>query len=238
MLDIAEAKSRMIDAQLRRRGISNVSVLRAMEAVPRERFVAPGSEEFAYEDSPLMIGQGQTISQPYIVALMLQHAAIEPDDIVLEVGTGSGYAAAVMSQLAKHVSTIERHASLTEMAQSRFRELGYDNIEAKTGDGTKGWPEAGPFGAILVAAAAGDIPVALTEQLDIGGRLIIPVGDTQPQRLLKVTRTSATTFEEQDLGGVLFVPLVGAPATGSRKDTQQQALDSETSLQALLAAGA
>lgn len=212
MLDIAQARSRMIDAQLRRRGISAASVLSAMEAVPRERFVEPGSEEFAYEDSPLLIGEGQTISQPYIVALMLQHAAIQHDDIVLEIGTGSGYAAAVMSRLAKHVFTIERHASLTESATSRFRTLDYGNITARTGDGTKGWPEAGPFSAILVAAAGGDIPVALTEQLAIGGRLVIPIGAAEPQRLLKVTRTSATTFEEKDLGGVVFVPLVGAHA--------------------------
>ena len=212
MLDIADARRRMIDVQLQRRGISEVSVLRAMEIVPRERFVEPGSEQFAYEDSPLMIGEGQTISQPYIVALMLQHAAIQTDDIVLDVGTGSGYAAAVISRLAKRVFTIERHARLAETATSRFRTLGCDNIEVRTGDGTKGWPEAGPFNAILVAAAGSDIPIALTEQLDIGGRLIIPVGAAEPQRLLKVTRTSATTFEEQDLGGVVFVPLVGAAA--------------------------
>jgi protein-L-isoaspartate(D-aspartate) O-methyltransferase len=238
MLDIAQAKTRMIDAQLRRRGISNAAVLRAMDAVPRERFVEPGSEEFAYEDSPLMIGEGQTISQPYIVALMQQHAAIEPDDVVLEVGTGSGYAAAVMSRLAKHVFTIERHPSLAETAESRFRKLGYSNIAVRTGDGTKGWPEAGPFSAILVAAAGGDIPVALTEQLDIGGRLIIPVGRAEPQRLLKVTRTSATTFEEQDLGGVVFVPLVGAPAAGSGRAANPAVFDKEMSLQTLIAAQA
>jgi protein-L-isoaspartate(D-aspartate) O-methyltransferase len=198
----------MIDAHLRRRGITNERVLEAMADVPRERFVAPGFEEFSYEDSPLAIGEGQTISQPYIVALMLQEADIDPDDIVLEVGTGSGYAAALMSRLAKHVYTIERHQSLGETARKRLAADGYDNVEVKIADGTKGWPEIGPFNAILVAAGGANIPIPLTEQLDIGGRLIIPIGERDSQRLIKVTRTSATTFQEEDLGNVVFVPLV------------------------------
>lgn len=207
MVDLIRAKDRMIDAQLRRRGITDERVLKAMAEVPRERFVAPGFEEFSYEDSPLAIGEGQTISQPYIVALMLQEAGIEPDDIVLEVGTGSGYAAAVMGRLARHVYTIERRQSLGETARKRLAD-GYDNVQVRIGDGTGGWPEAGPFNAILVAAGGASIPVPLTEQLDIGGRLIIPVGDQDMQRLIKVTRTSARAFQEEDLGGVIFVPLV------------------------------
>ena len=220
MVDLIRAKDRMIDAQLRRRGITDESVLEAMARVPRERFVAPGFEEFSYEDSPLAIGEGQTISQPYIVALMLQEAAIEPDDIVLEVGTGSGYAAAVMGRLAGHVYTIERHRSLGETARQRLAAGGFDNVEVKIGDGTKGWPEAGPFSAILVAAGGTSIPVALTEQLDIGGRLIIPVGQRDSQRLIKVTRTSAKTFQEEDLGGVIFVPLVSDADTATSRPMQ------------------
>jgi protein-L-isoaspartate(D-aspartate) O-methyltransferase len=220
MVDLIRAKDRMIDAQLRRRGITDERVLEAMARVPRERFVAPGFEEFSYEDSPLAIGEGQTISQPYIVALMLQEAAIEPDDIVLEVGTGSGYAAAVMGRLAGHVYTIERHQSLAETARQRLAAGGHDNVEVKIGDGTKGWPDVGPFSAILVAAGGTSIPVPLTEQLDIGGRLIIPVGERDSQRLIKVTRTSAKTFQEEDLGGVIFVPLVSDADAGTDRRTQ------------------
>jgi protein-L-isoaspartate(D-aspartate) O-methyltransferase len=225
MVDLARAKDRMIDAQLRRRGISDERVLAAMADVPRERFVAPGLEELSYDDRPLAIGEGQTISQPYIVALMLQEATIEPDDIVLEVGTGSGYAAAVMGRLAKQVYTIERHKSLGEAARKRLA-AGYGNIEVKIGDGTKGWPETGPFGAILVAAGGATIPVSLTEQLDIGGRLIIPVGDRHSQRLIKVTRTSAKTHRQEDLGGVIFVPLIGE-ADGTLESGRSRAKPSD-----------
>lgn len=219
MFDLIGAKDRMIDAHLRRRGITDDRVLEAMAAVPRERFVPPALTEFAYEDSPLPIGDGQTISQPYIVALMLQEAAIKADDVVLEVGTGSGYAAAVMSRLAKHVYTIERHTSLGEAARERFSANGYDNVEVKIGDGTRGWPAAGPFSAILVAAGGTSIPAPLTEQLDMGGRLIIPIGGRGSQRLIKVTRTGANTFQDEDLGGVVFVSLVSdgnpeGPAAG------------------------
>ncbi|WEX74239.1 protein-L-isoaspartate(D-aspartate) O-methyltransferase [Sinorhizobium numidicum] len=209
MPDLSRVRDRMIDLHLARRGISNPDVIEAMRIVPREAFVDPGYEEFAYEDSPLSIGHGQTISQPYIVALMAEKAELEPGDIVLEIGTGSGYAAAVMSRIAAHVYSIERHAPLAKAARKRFAELGYDNIDVRVGDGTNGWAEVGPFDAIVVAAAGPEVPRALKEQLDLGGHMIIPVGQQDEQRLLKITRVNATTFEEQDLGGVRFVPLIG-----------------------------
>ncbi|RUU35373.1 protein-L-isoaspartate(D-aspartate) O-methyltransferase [Mesorhizobium sp. M6A.T.Ca.TU.002.02.2.1] len=222
MLDLPDARNRMVEVHLSRRGIHDHEVLEAMREVPREAFVAPGFEEFAYEDGPLPIAEGQTISQPYIVALMIEMAEIGPGDHVLEVGTGSGYAAAVMSRIVERVYTIERHAGLAETARQRFEELGYNNIEVRTGDGTKGWPDAAPFDAILVAAGGPGAPLALQEQLDVGGRLIIPVGDEpHDQRLLKVTRTGAATYSEEDFGGVRFVPLIGEqgwPENGSLAD--------------------
>ncbi|RWO52761.1 MAG: protein-L-isoaspartate(D-aspartate) O-methyltransferase [Mesorhizobium sp.] len=220
MLDLSHARNRMVEVHLSRRGIHDREVLEAMREVPREAFVAPGFEEFAYEDGPLPIAEGQTISQPYIVALMIEMAEIGTGDHVLEVGTGSGYAAAVMSRIVERVYTIERHAGLAETARQRFQELGYDNIEVRTGDGTKGWPDAAPFDAILVAAGGPGAPLALQEQLDVGGRLVIPVGDDpHDQRLLKVTRTGAATYSEEDFGGVRFVPLIGEqgwPENGNR----------------------
>ncbi|PBC07668.1 protein-L-isoaspartate(D-aspartate) O-methyltransferase [Mesorhizobium sp. WSM3859] len=210
MLDLSRERRRMVDVHLSRRGIHDREILAAMREVPREVFVDPGYEEFAYEDGPLPIAQGQTISQPYIVAFMLEMAQIGPGDNVLEVGTGSGYAAAVMSRIVDHVYTIERHAPLAEDAQRRFQKLGYGNIEVRIGDGTRGWPEAAPFDAIVVAASGPGAPLALQQQLDVGGRLVIPVGDDpDEQRLLKVTRTGASTYSEEDFGGVRFVPLIG-----------------------------
>jgi protein-L-isoaspartate(D-aspartate) O-methyltransferase len=210
MLDLSKARDRMVDVHIARRGVRDRNVLDAMREVPREKFVEPGFEEFAYEDGALPIGEGQTISQPYIVALMIEAAEVKPGDKVLEVGAGSGYAAAVMSRIAKRVHAIERHAALAEAARQRFDRLGYANIELRVGDGSKGWPDAAPFDAILVAAAGPSTPQALKDQLDVGGRLIIPVGEEpRNQRLLKITRTGGTTFEEEDLGAVMFVPLVG-----------------------------
>ncbi|MGX7871529.1 protein-L-isoaspartate(D-aspartate) O-methyltransferase [Mesorhizobium sp. ORM6] len=210
MLDLSRERRRMVDVHLSRRGIHDREILQAMREVPREAFVDPGFEEFAYEDGPLPIAQGQTISQPYIVAFMLEMAEIGPGDRILEVGTGSGYAAAVMSRIVDHVYTIERHAGLAETARRRFENLGYRNIEIRVGDGTKGWPQAGPFDAIIVAASGPGAPLVLQQQLDVGGRLVIPVGeDPEEQRLLKVTRTGASTYIEEDFGGVRFVPLIG-----------------------------
>lgn len=210
MLDLTHARELMVDRQIRRRGVNDHYVLEAMGEVPREIFVPEGLQEFAYEDSPLPIEAGQTISQPYIVGLMIQAAAIRPGDRVLEIGAGSGYAAAVMSRIADQVFAVERHDALTDLARKRLQRLGYDNVELRTGDGTRGWPEAGPFDAILAAAGGPAIPQALKDQLDLGGRLVMPVGESQAeQRLVKVTRISANHFEEDDLGGVRFVPLIG-----------------------------
>ena len=213
--EAAGARERMVEAQLARRGIRDQRVLAAMRAVPREAFVAPGYAGVAYEDGPLPIGEGQTISQPYVVALMIEAAALGPGDRVLEVGAGSGYAAAVMAQIAAEVFAIERHQSLAAEAARRCARLGYGNVEIRVGDGTLGWPEAAPFDAILVAAGAPEAPRALKEQLKVGGRLVIPVGaGGLGQALLKLTRTGDDAWERQDLGGVRFVPLIGAQGWG------------------------
>ena len=210
MLDLGHARHRMVDVHIARRGVSDERVLEAMRTVPRENFVETGFEEFAYEDAPLPIAEGQTISQPFIVARMIEAAELEPADRVLEVGTGSGYAAAIMSLLVDNVFSIERHDKLAETARRRMEAGGYTNVEIRTGDGTRGWPEAAPFDAILVAAGGPRIPEALKQQLDIGGRLIIPVGDRPgSQRLMRITRTGGGKFDQEDLGGVMFVPLVG-----------------------------
>src|SRR5258707_6607052 len=204
------ARHRMVEVQLARRGIRDKLVLRAMGEVPREAFVARGFEEFAYEDSPLPIAQGQTISQPFIVALMIAAAAVKPGDRVLEIGTGSGYAAAVLSRIAGKVYTVERHSALADTAKQRFAQLGHRNIEVRHGDGTLGWPEAAPFDAIIVTAGGPEIPETLRNQLKIGGRLIMPIGVlANEQRLVKVVRDGEHAFHEEDLGAVRFVPLVG-----------------------------
>lgn len=210
MPDLAHARGRMVDIQIAGRGVRDSYVLAAMREVPRDRFVDPGFEELAHEDSPLPIAEGQTISQPYIVALMIEAAEVGPLDRVLEVGAGSGYAAAVMGRIAERVFAIERHPALAEAAARRLKALGYRNIELKTGDGTRGWPEAAPFDAILVAASGPQIPQTLKEQLSIGGRLVIPVGEQScRQSLRKITRVSEDEYREEGLGAVAFVPLVG-----------------------------
>ena len=203
----------MVERQVEARGVRDARVLHAMREIPREEFLDAGMREFAYEDSPLPIEAGQTISQPYIVALMLEAAGIEPGDRVLEIGAGSGYAAAVMSHLAGEVLAIERHAELASLARERLLRLGIRNVEVRTGDGSGGSPEEAPFDAILAAAGAPEVPDVLRRQLAIGGRLVMPVGATRRrQRLLQVTRTGEDAWREEDLGDVLFVPLVGAHA--------------------------
>lgn len=209
MLDYEHARHRMVDAHIARRGVRDERILSALRRVPREVFVDEGFEEFAYEDSPLPIGSGQTISQPFIVARMTEAAEVEASDRVLEIGTGSGYAAAVLAELAAEVFTVERHRELAEKAETRLHGSGRRNVFVRVGDGTKGWPEKAPFDAIIVAAGGPSVPVSLQKQLEIGGRLVIPVGDKGVQRLLRVTRVSANKFEEEDLGGVMFVPLIG-----------------------------
>lgn len=209
MADYAKLRDRMVDTHLARRGIRDKRVLEAMRRVPRERFVHEGLEEFAYEDSALPIEEEQTISQPYIVAAMIEAAEIQSGDRVLEVGAGSGYAAAVLGQVAGKVFAIERHTALAKLARRRVAALGYDNIDVRIGDGTHGLEDEAPFDAILVAAGGPDVPRALKEQLAIGGHLLIPVGDPGSQKLCKVTRVSEARFEEENLGAVMFVPLVG-----------------------------
>ena len=200
----------MVDAQIAGRGVRDRAVLAAMRQIPREAFVAARLREQAYDDMPLAIGEGQTISQPYIVALMLEAAAIGPGDRVLEVGAGSGYAAAVASRLAAHVDAIERHTVLAAAARERQARLGCVNVALHDGDGSIGWPPGAPFDAIIVSAAGPHLPAALREQLAVGGRLVMPVGERGwGQRLLKLTRTGADTFRQEDLGGVVFVPLIG-----------------------------
>ena len=210
MEDYAALRERMVQWQIERRGVSDPHVLRAMRAVPREAFVSEELRHLAYEDSPLPIEAGQTISQPFIVALMIAAAELKPGDRALEIGAGSGYAAAVMAQIASHVHAIERHDVLARAARQRFDRLGYSNIELRHGDGTGGWPEAAPFDAILAAAGGPEVPDVLRRQLAIGGRLVMPVGHSQyHQHLVKVRRLDEDRFTSEDLEEVMFVPLIG-----------------------------
>lgn len=207
--DLARQRQEMVEHQLRARGISDERLLAAMSEVPREEFVPEQSRAMAYEDRPLPIGAGQTISQPYIVALMISVASVRPDDRVLEVGLGSGYAAAVLSLMAREVLAIDRIAELAAGAGERLARLGYRNVVVKTGDGTRGWSEKAPFDVILAAAGAPKVPDSLREQLAVGGRMVIPVGDSDLQQLILVTRKDEAQFERRDLEPVHFVPLIG-----------------------------
>jgi len=200
----------MVEKQIAERGVKNKAVLDAMRAVPREMFVPEAAVEFAYEDGPLDIEAGQTISQPYVVALMAAALELSPRDRVLEIGAGSGYAAAVLSRVAAEVYAVERHAVLVDLARRRMKDLGYDNVHIFQGDGTLGCPEHAPYDAIVVSAGGPSVPDALRAQLVIGGRLVIPVGATPPeQELVRVTRTGEHEYGQEDLGGVRFVPLIG-----------------------------
>jgi protein-L-isoaspartate(D-aspartate) O-methyltransferase len=208
-----EERERMVVRQLARRGIADERVLAAFRRVPREAFVRPDLSGSAYADNPLPIGEGQTISQPYVVALMAEAAKIGPDARVLEVGAGSGYAAAILAELAKEVVTVERHASLAEDATLVLAGLGYRNVLVIHGDGSRGFPERAPYDAILVAAGAPAPPGSLKEQLAEGGRLVIPVSVDSHQDLKVITRRG-DTFEEENLGAVRFVPLLGEEGWG------------------------
>ena len=200
----------MVREQIAGRGIRDRAVLAAMRRVPRDEFVAADLRDRAYEDTPLPIAEGQTISQPYIVAMMLEAAQLKAADRVLEIGAGSGYACAVASLIARHVDAIERHARLCDEASARLARLGFGNVEVHCADGSAGWTAGAPYDAILVAAAGPRIPEVLREQLAVGGRLVMPVGDaTFSQRLCKVTRLDKKSFVDEDLGGVVFVPLIG-----------------------------
>jgi len=210
-IDYDRARREMVERQIAARGVRSPAVLEAMGKVRREGFVPSYLGEFAYEDTPLPIEEEQTISQPYIVAFMIEALDLKGGERVLEIGTGSGYAAAVLAEIADEVYTIERHAGLARSAEQRLAEHGYTHVHVRCGDGTLGWPEAAPFDAIVVAAGGPTVPESLAEQLAIGGRLVIPVGPTVGlQRLRRITRVSENEYREEDLGGVRFVPLVGA----------------------------
>jgi protein-L-isoaspartate(D-aspartate) O-methyltransferase len=201
----------MVEGQLAVRGIRDPLVLAAMARVPRERFVSDRQAEFAYEDEPLPIGEGQTISQPYIVAFMTEALGLVRTDRVLEIGTGSGYAAAVLAEIATEVYTVERLAALAESARRHLADLGYANVHVLTGDGTLGWPEHAPYDAIVATASGPRVPQALLDQLAIGGRLVMPVGSVAyDQSLVRVLRAAPADYRREELEAVAFVPLIGA----------------------------
>lgn len=210
MSDFADLRGQMVRRQIEARGIFDPLILDAFREVPREEFVDESQRRWAYDDHPLPIEAGQTISQPYIVALMIEAAGIKPGDKVLEVGSGSGYAAAVMSRIAREVVGIERQHDLVGVARDRLHRLGYDNVRIVEGDGTRGCPDEAPFDAILAAASGSHVPKTLVDQLSPGGRLVMPVGEPGwVQELVKVTKRPDGTTEQQNLGGVRFVPLIG-----------------------------
>ena len=205
----AIARRRMVDAQIAARGIRNQEVLDAMSRVPRHLFVPPDLRDRAYDDTPLPIGQGQTISQPYIVAYMTEALALSRDQAVLEIGTGSGYQAAVLAELVREVYTVEILPDLAARARRTLAEAGYRNVQVRSGNGYLGWPERAPFSRIIVTAAPGEIPRALLDQLAVGGRMVLPVG-TFFQRMTIVTKTGQGVTETQTIP-VRFVPMVDAP---------------------------
>lgn len=201
-------KEEMIEKQIKRRGVKDPEVIRAMEEVDRALFVPDELKEKAYEDGPLPIGEDQTISQPYIVAYMAEQLQLDSEDIVLEVGTGCGYNAAVLSRIAKQVYSIEIIEWLTALAQENLEKAGIENVSTRCGDGYEGWPEKAPFDAIILTAAPPFIPAPLKQQLKIGGKLLAPVGKTS-QRLISIERTGEESFKERTLLLVSFVPMTG-----------------------------
>ncbi|MGQ0660868.1 protein-L-isoaspartate(D-aspartate) O-methyltransferase [Sphingosinicella sp.] len=211
MIDHAAAREAMVARQIEARGIINPALSAALREVPREAFIPDSLAAFAYDDSPLPIEAGQTISQPYIVALMIDSAGVMASGRALEIGAGSGYAAAVMSRIADRVIAIERHAELARLAAARMARLGYHNVRIVHGDGSAGWPDEAPYDAILAAASGSHVPDALKAQLAIGGALVMPIGAAHVvQSLVKVVRVGEEAFEQEDLGAVRFVPLIGA----------------------------
>jgi protein-L-isoaspartate(D-aspartate) O-methyltransferase len=211
MAELAAQRNKMLKEHLLARGIIDAAVLAAMMSVPREEFVPAHLREFAYDDNPLPIEEGQTISQPYIVAYMTEVLELSATDRVLEIGTGSGYAAAILSRIVHSVYSVERFGRLVVTAVQRFQKLDYTNIHVLEGDGTLGWPEHAPYDAIVVTAGAPEVPRPLLDQLAIGGRLAIPVGpDPYLQTLVRMRRMSEKEYSRENLCGVRFVPLVGA----------------------------
>ena len=207
-MDYAEQRKRMVDAQLVRRGIRDPRVLEAFAKVARHHFVPSSFQADAYGDHPLPIGQGQTISQPYIVALMTESLRLKGGEELLEVGTGSGYQAAILAEICSRVYTVERQEHLLEQARKLLLKEGYDNIDFLCGDGTRGWKEEAPFDGIIVTAASPDVPQPLKEQLADGGRLVIPVGPQYTQMLVLIRR-EGDEFRQTDVCGCVFVPLLG-----------------------------
>jgi len=205
----------MVDDQLRRRNIRDERLLAVMEEVPRHEFIPEKDRALSYEDKPVPIGEGQTISQPYIVAAMIDALRVAPENTVLEIGTGTGYQAAVLSRLAAHVYTVERHAALAATAEHVFQQLGYANITVVVGDGSLGLPDRAPFDRIIVAAAAPAVPDPLLQQLGEGGRIIIPVGNPESQ-VLELVRKVQGEFITSRLEGVRFVPLIGQGGFSTR----------------------
>ena len=211
MTDFTALRERMIERHIEARGLDDPALIAAFRAVPREAFVSEGYAEAAYADSPLPIESGQTISQPYIVALTIDAAEIGPGDKVLEIGAGSGYAAAIIGRIADEVVANERHGELARLARERMERLGYDNVHIIEGDGTRGCPAEAPFDAIVAAASGSHVPQVLLDQLKPGGRIVMPLGDPGAiQNLVKVTKREDGTLEQENLGGVRFVPLIGA----------------------------
>jgi protein-L-isoaspartate(D-aspartate) O-methyltransferase len=216
---LEQMRFRMVAEQIEGRGLHDPAVLAAMRQVPREAFILPKYRRFAYDDGPLPILAGQTISQPYVVALMIAKLKLEPTDKVLEIGTGSGYAAAILSRIAARVYTVERIAELVEFARQNLASCGYDNVQLLHGDGTMGWPEYAPYNAIVVAAGGPKVPPTLRNQLAVGGRLVIPVGEEpRAQRLVRITRTGPESFRKETLSHVRFVPLIGEQGWEKDKD--------------------
>lgn len=210
VIDYTDLREQMVRRQIKGRGITDPAILDAFRRVPREEFVAGEHRQWAYDDHPLPIESGQTISQPYIVAVMIDAAGIEAGDAVLEIGAGSGYAAAVIGQIAGSVIGIERHAELARIAAGRMERLGYSNVRIVEGDGTRGCADEAPFDAILAAASGSHVPERLLAQLAPGGRVVMPIGEPDDvQHLLKVTRCEDGRIDQEDLGAVRFVPLIG-----------------------------
>ena len=210
LTDFAAERQAMVERQIEGRGISDPKILEAFRAVPREEFLSDELRDIAYGDHPLPIEAGQTISQPYIVALMIKSAEVQCGDKVLEVGAGSGYAAALLGCIAGRVIAVERQPELASAARRRLERLGHDNVEIVEGDGTRGRPEDAPFDAIIIAASGSHVPDTLVEQLAPGGRLVMPVGGPDDiQKLVKVTIGPAGQRIVEDLGQVRFVPLIG-----------------------------
>ncbi len=210
MIDYSVARRRMVEQQLAGRDITDPRVLDAMFRVPRHLFVELGLQSHAYSDASLPIGEKQTISQPYMVASMSAALELQGDERILEIGTGSGYQSAILSLLAKRVFSIERISVLAGRARKLIDQLGMTNVNIKVGDGTIGWRDQAPFDGILVAAGAPEVPTEYLQQLEIGGKLVLPVGDRHQQLLLRITRQEDGSFRREQLMGCRFVPLIGS----------------------------